>query len=89
VRRVRDLDDVDGIAEEFDGAVATFSERADLLTLVEHYLADSEERHLLGERGRAVVVARHTFAARVREIEEAADDLLRGRPSRILPPPPD
>jgi len=58
-------DRVPGIDEEFDGAVATYESREQLLALVERYLGDEAARAEAGQRGRAAVLARHTFAQRV------------------------
>ena len=65
--RVRDMDLV------LDGGVATFDDPAELPPLVERYLADPDARRELAARGRAAVLARHTFdhraAAIIAEIE--------------------
>ncbi len=80
-------DDVEGIHAEFDGSVITYQGRQELLALIERYLADPAERRRLGERGRAIVLERHTFDARAREIEAVVTELSRSRPTRILAPP--
>lgn len=74
-------DQVDGIDAEFDGAVATYREPADLEALVEAALADPDERRRRGAGGRDVVLARHTFDARARVLQDVATALLRSRPS--------
>ena len=67
---------VDGIEAEFDDAVATYADRAELDGLIERYLADPDERRRRGARGRAAVLARHTFDERTRVVREVADRLL-------------
>ncbi len=57
-------DHVDGIVEEFDGAIVTYRDRDDLLRLIETYLSDADARRRHVERGRAAVLARHTFEHR-------------------------
>jgi spore maturation protein CgeB len=74
-------DHVEGIEAEFDGAVATYRDAADLAALIERYLARPDERRRLGERGRQTVLARHTFQIRSREIERVAMALLEDRRS--------
>ena len=65
-------DAVPGMDERFDGSVATFDTRDALIELVDHYLANPAERHERATRGRAAVVARHTFDHRAATIIEAA-----------------
>jgi len=77
-------DDVPGIGAEFDGAVVTYSDREELERLIDRYLADPAERHRLAERGRRIVLERHTFEDRARVIREAVDPLVAARPRRIL-----
>ena len=76
-------DPVDGIEAEFDDAVATYAERAELDGLIERFLADPDERRRRGARGRAAVLARHTFDERTRLVREVADRLAETRPTRI------
>ena len=57
-------DRVPGIEEEFDGAVATYSDAGDLRLLIRDLLMDSGRRRALAERGRAAVLDRHTFKHR-------------------------
>src|SRR4029079_9169989 len=57
-------DHVVGIDWEFDGAVVTYRDRVDLASLIHRYLADADERHERGRRGRAAILDRHTFDAR-------------------------
>jgi len=77
-------DHVDGIDEEFDGAVATYRRREELEPLIERYLADPSERRRLAERGRAIVLERHTFDVRARALRDAADTIAASRPSGNL-----
>jgi spore maturation protein CgeB len=72
-------DDVEGIEAEFDGAVLTYREPHELEMLIERYLADPPARRLLGERGRKVVLERHTFEVRVAALMAAAAPLLADR----------
>jgi spore maturation protein CgeB len=77
-------DHVDGIEEEFEGAVATYRRREELEPLIERYLADPSERRRLAERGRAIVLERHTFDVRARALRDAADTIAASRPSGNL-----
>ena len=70
-------DEVEGIAAEFDGGVVTYRERPELEALIERYLADPEERARVAGRGRAAVLARHTFDQRVAAILEVVARLPR------------
>ena len=54
-----------GIEDEFDGAVVTYADPQELRQIVDTYLADPAGRRALADRGREVVLARHTFAHRV------------------------
>ena len=58
-------DPVAGLDAEFDGGVVTYSSPADLALKIERYLADPDARRAIAERGRAAVLARHTFTVRV------------------------
>jgi hypothetical protein len=82
---------VDGIDEEFDGAIATYASQPELEPLIDRYLADPAERQRLAEHGRAIVLAKHTFDHRVRALCSVADGLARARPQTIdevkAPPP--
>ncbi len=78
-------DPVDGLEREFDGAVATWTDGEDLRASVERYLADPELRRAMAERGRAVVLARHTFAHRAQALVEAARPHWAERPRGIAP----
>jgi spore maturation protein CgeB len=72
-------DAVFGIGDEFDGGLATYEDPDELEGLVESYLADPDERRRRADRGRAAVLARHTFAHRVDAIIAATEPLLRAR----------
>ena len=61
-------DAVDGLREEFDDGVVAYRDAADLVRLVEQYLADPSAREERAERGRRAVLDRHTFSHRVDEI---------------------
>ena len=61
-------DHVDGIEEQFAGAVATYTDRASLAAVLQHHLQHPEERRERAARGRAVVLDGHTFADRVQRI---------------------
>jgi len=64
-------DSVPGIEDRFDGSVATFDSRDELIAVVDHYLAHPAERQERATRGRAAVLARHTFDHRAAAIIEA------------------
>jgi spore maturation protein CgeB len=53
----------------------TYRGAPDLLRLVERYLADPEARAETAARGRACVLARHSFAHRVDELLGIVDSL--------------
>ncbi len=78
-------DHVDGIEEEFDGAVATYRLPDELEPLISRYLADPAARRRLGRLGRDVVLERHTFDVRARTIAGIAASITAGRPGRITP----
>ncbi|MBW3619449.1 MAG: glycosyltransferase [Actinobacteria bacterium] len=68
-------DDVPGLDRLFDGAVATYTGPDELRATVQRLLADEEDRRARSERGRAAVLAAHTFAHRARELVTAVDAL--------------
>jgi spore maturation protein CgeB len=70
-------DDVVGIENEFDGAVPVYEDRDELWRLIETYLADPAGRATLAERGRRIVIERHTFDVRI-DAMLAAIGRLRG-----------
>jgi hypothetical protein len=59
---------VAGMDEAFDGGVQTYDTDDELATIIEDALANPEARRAMAERGRAAVLARHTFAHRVEAI---------------------
>ena len=61
-------DPVPGLAAQFDGAVLEYHDPVELRALVERVLADPTAARLRAERGRAVVVAEHTFDRRAAEL---------------------
>ena len=61
-------DPVPGLAAQFDGAVLEYHDPAELRALVELVLADPTGARLRAERGRAVVLAEHTFDRRAAEL---------------------
>lgn len=63
-------DRVSEIDERFDGAVVTYEGRDELKRLVDHYLANPDERCRLAEQGRSVVLSDHTFEHRVGDLLE-------------------
>jgi GT2 family glycosyltransferase len=76
-------DHIDGIEAEFDGAVVTYADRAELALLVERYLADPDERRRRGGHGREVVLERHTVERRAHALRDVVDVLARSRPAGI------
>jgi O-antigen biosynthesis protein len=76
-------DHVDGIEEEFGGAVTTYAGPDDLREKVDALLADPERRRELGAKGRREVLARHTFEHRVGVILDEVLPVLAGRPDRV------
>jgi GT2 family glycosyltransferase/spore maturation protein CgeB len=76
-------DDVAGMDREFEGAVVTYRTADDLQQTIAYYLDHEEERRALAERGRAIVLARHTFAQRAETILEETARLAARRPMRV------
>ena len=76
-------DHIIGIEAEFDDAVVTYVDRLDLARLIDRYLADPDERRQLAVRGRAAVIARHTFDLRARALHDVAGPLASARPAGI------
>ncbi|MFT5222226.1 MAG: spore maturation protein CgeB, partial [Glaciecola sp.] len=68
-------DEVPGMDELFDNAVATWSTADDLAQTVARLLADPQERERRSAQGRAAVLARHTFAHRAQELLALLTDL--------------
>ena len=77
---------VPGLDGEFDDAVVTFRDRAELLDRVDHYLSHPDERLALAETGRRAVLARHTFDHRVEALADAVTPLLDARDKRSRGP---
>jgi GT2 family glycosyltransferase len=74
-------DHVEGIEEEFDGAVTTYSDAEDLHEKLHALMEDPGRRRELAERGRRAVVGRHGFEHRTRELLAAVRPLLAEKPS--------
>jgi spore maturation protein CgeB len=72
-----------GIEDEFDGAVVTYADRQELRQVVDAYLADPAARRALADRGREVVLSRHTFAHRVDQILKEVEAVGGARPRAI------
>ena len=66
-------DPVAGIAELFDGAVREYHDPAELRMFVDEISADPARARSAAERGRAAVVARHTFDHRAGELLAALE----------------
>jgi spore maturation protein CgeB len=60
---------VEGLDELFDGAVLEYGTPAELRDLVDRVLADPAAARARSDRGRRIVVAKHTF-------DHRADQLL-------------
>jgi GT2 family glycosyltransferase len=69
-------DDVPGLTERFGEAVAVYRSAAELRELIERLLADPRELRRRGERGRAAVLAEHTFAHRMDELLEVVRECV-------------
>jgi spore maturation protein CgeB len=76
-------DHVEGIEAEFDGAIQTYATRDELAELVARFLAAPAERQRRGEHARAVVLERHTFGHRVRDILGVVAPHLAGRRATV------
>jgi spore maturation protein CgeB/GT2 family glycosyltransferase len=72
-------DHIEGVEDEFDGAVVTYRVREELEALIVRYLAQPAERRRLAERGRHAVLERHTFDLRARVLCESAGAILDAR----------
>jgi glycosyltransferase involved in cell wall biosynthesis len=68
-------DRVAGIDRQFEGAVATYGNDEELREVIDQAMADPADRHQRAERGRAIVLAHHTFEHRARTIIEAFEGL--------------
>lgn len=76
-------DDVPGIELEFDTGVVTYRRRDELIAALDRFLADPEARREVARRGRAAVLARHTFGHRAETILDATKALLAGQPAGV------
>ena len=76
-------DEVPGMDDEFDHGVVTYRRRDDLIVELDRYLADPEARRAAAARGRAAVLARHTFGHRAETILDATTRLLAAKPAAI------
>jgi glycosyl transferase family 1 len=72
-------DEVEGLETEFDGGIVGYRDRAHLRELVDHFLANPEERRELSQRARRAVLERHTFDARAHRFIEVVEPLLARR----------
>jgi spore maturation protein CgeB len=61
-------DPVDGVRELFDGAVLEYRTATELRELVDNVLADPAGARQRAERGRRIVLARHTVDHRARQL---------------------
>lgn len=75
-------DAVAGLDTMFQDAVPTYTDGATLRATIERYLGDPAGREALASRGRAIVLAQHTFDHRVATILAAVADL---RPRHRMP----
>jgi O-antigen biosynthesis protein len=69
-------DRLDGLEERFGGAVVTYETAEELRALVEHFLANPQERAERGAAGRELVLGHHTFARRVEALLAHVDAAL-------------
>jgi len=76
-------DDVAGIADEFDGGIAVYRDEAGLREAVERYLDEPALRREAAERGRSVVLERHTFERRAAALLAVIEPLLAERPAQL------
>ena len=76
-------DDVAGLADEFDGGVAVYSDEAGLREAVERYLDAPALRRETAERGRSAVLERHTFERRAAALLAVIEPLLADRPAQL------
>jgi spore maturation protein CgeB len=68
-------DDVAGLEAEFDGGAVGCATETEAIASIERYLADPGARADRAARGRAAVLARHTFGHRVDVLVELATGL--------------
>lgn len=74
-------DPVPGLAELFDGGVLEFHTPAELRQLVDEVLTDPEAARQRAARGRAAVLAAHTFDHRAQELVAALSRIRRQNPA--------
>ena len=77
-----------GLAEEFEGAVETYTTRSELRDKVDAYMADPDARKERAARGRAIVLERHTFAHRAATIVDLVRTMDAERPRDLESWPP-
>jgi Glycosyl transferases group 1 len=70
-------DAVDGVEELFDGAVLEYRTPTELLALVDDVLTHPTRARHRAERGRRIVLARHTIDRRARELLDTIDACAR------------
>lgn len=71
------------LPELFDeGELALFSDMEELLQAIEHFRAHPGERAAVAQRGRARVLAEHTYAHRMRTLLQHAEALMPERAAR-------
>jgi GT2 family glycosyltransferase/spore maturation protein CgeB len=72
-----------GIDEEFEGTVTTYADRNELRALVDRYLDDPVARRAMADRGRGIVLERHTFAHRVERLIALVGGVAPAAPSDL------
>jgi GT2 family glycosyltransferase/spore maturation protein CgeB len=77
-------DRVDGLDEEFDGAVTTYDGASDLRYKINQLMRDPAARAALGERGRRIVQERHGFRGRMDELLAQVRPLLSAAAERSV-----
>jgi spore maturation protein CgeB len=65
------------LEELFGGAVVSYEDREELKRLVDWYLSHDDERHEKASKGRAIVLAKHTFRHRAQELDRLVRQLRR------------
>lgn len=63
-------DDIPEIQSLFEGNVVTYSTREDLKEKIDYYLKHPEERQQKAKRGQEIVLKAHTFAHRIKNMQE-------------------
>lgn len=72
-------DDVIGLRDELGDAVETYADATELPAKIEYWLGRPAERRARAQRGRAVVLERHTADIRVRQLLELVVPMLTAR----------